>query len=344
MTDFVFVRIHAMPCVNRCWHCFCEGSPQGDFMDTDKCIEILDQLADLKAELGTIVFPMYYDEPTLHPSFKQIMKHHLNKGLIFDDWWFSTNGYGLARMSDSDWKELAEAGFDFIRLTFHGTGKMHDELVDRDGAYEDLVRTIQKAEKHNVKWLAGMMLNSHNQETYEDTEKAVSKLGNQYGEFGWMLPHSEGRAADGCNRVKHNQISRLLKGKQGLYSEGDFVRKILSDPDLSRKTARDNKCGIVYLDIDENLNVFFGGGCDGDPFGFVKDKVLLGNLKETTLSSCYHRYLNEPPEPVRLLNQVTWGELAEKFGNKENDEIFHYTSLTGHKWLEEHLRVHYKKE
>ena len=129
-------------------------------MDTEKCILVLDQLSDLKSELGTIVFPMYLDEPTLHPSFKEIMKHQLKKGLIYEDWWFSTNGYGLARMSDNDWTELAEAGFDYIRLTFHGIGKVHDELVDRDGAYEDQVTTIRRAEQHKVNWLAGMMLNS----------------------------------------------------------------------------------------------------------------------------------------------------------------------------------------
>ncbi len=313
-------------------------------MDTDKCINILDQLVELKTELKTTVFPLFYDEPTLHPSFKHIIKHQLATGLIFDQWWFPTNGYGLARMSDDHWAELVEAGFDFIRLTFHGTGKTHDELVDRDGAYEDMVKTIHQAEKHKVNWLAGMMLNSSNQAMYEDTKKTITELGKPCTEFGWMLPHSEGRAANSSNRVKLTQISRLLQGKHGWVSEGDFVKKILSDPDMSKKTARDNRCGIVYLDIDPDLNVFFGGGCDGDPFCLVKDKVFLGNLKETTLFSCYHKYLNEPPEPVKLLNQITWGELAAKFGNKENDQAFHYTSLTGHKWLKEYLKAHYEKK
>jgi MoaA/NifB/PqqE/SkfB family radical SAM enzyme len=115
-------------------------------METEKCLFVLNQLSELKTELGTTVFPMFFDEPTLHPSFKQIMKHQLKKGLVFDQWWFSTNGYGLARMSDEDWKELAEAGFDYIRLTFHGVGGMHDELAGRKGAYEDLVETIRRAE------------------------------------------------------------------------------------------------------------------------------------------------------------------------------------------------------
>ena len=313
-------------------------------METEKCICILDQLSDLKSELDTTVFPMFYDEPTLHPSFKSNMKYQLRKDLIFDQWWFSTNGYGLASMSDNDWNELAEAGFDYIRLTFHGIGETHDELVGRRGAYEDLVNTIRKAEKHNVNWLAGMMLNASNLSMYEETKKAVAELGNPYCEFGWMLPHSQGRAAQNGNRVKLGQISHLLTEKTGWYTESDFIRKVLSDPDLSRKSARENKCGIVYLDVDEDLNVFFGGGCDGDPFSFVKEKVFLGNLEESGISSCYEKYLNDPPTPVTLLEQVTWSELAEKYGNKENNEVFHYTDLIGTKWAEEYLREHFEKE
>lgn len=312
-------------------------------METEKCILVLDQLAELKAELGTIVFPMYYDEPTLHPSFKQIMKYQLNKDLIYEEWWFSTNGYGLARMSDNDWIELAEAGLKNIRLTFHGIGEMHDKLVDRDGAYDDLVTTISKAEQYKVSWLAGMMLNSSNQAMYEETKKTVTALGEPCCEFGWMIPHIQGRSAQGTDQVKAGLISRLLKENKYWYAEGDFVRQVLSDPDLSARTARDNRCGIVYLDVDEDLNVFFGGGCDGDPFCFVKDMVFLGNLEKTTMSSCYHKYLNEPPEPVRLLEQVTWGDLAAKFGNQENDGVFFHSSLPGRKWPAEYLRAHYEK-
>lgn len=312
-------------------------------MKTEKCIWILDQLAELKSNTGLIVFPMFYDEPTLHPSFKQIMKHQLKNGLIFDQWWFSTNGYGLPRMSDADWKELADAGFDYVRLTFHGIGDIHDKLVGRKGAYEDLVKTIRKAEEHNVNWLAGMMLNAENQSMYEETRDTVESLGKPCTKFGWMLPKSQGRAVHGNNRVKANQISRLLSGKQGWVVEGEFVERVISDPDLGKKTSIDNKCGIVYLDIDEELNVTYGGGCDGDPFHFIKDRLFLGNLKKQNISTCFEKYLNDPPEPVKLLQEVTWAELARKYGNRENDQVFHYTDLIGMKWSEEYLRDFFKE-
>lgn len=313
-------------------------------MDTEKSLFVLDQLAELKARLGTVVFPMFFDEPTLHPSFKQIMMHQLKKGLIYDSWWFSTNGYGLARMAEIDWQQLAEAGFDYIRLTFHGVGEKHDELVGRPGAYDDLVRTIHKAEKHNVNWLAGMMLNSSNQSTYEKTRDTVSNLGTPCTEFGWMLPKSQGRALEKDNRVNRSQISRLLTSTQGWVAEGEFVDKVISNQDLSERIAGDWKCGIVHLDIDEDLNVIYGGGCDGDPFYFIKDRMFLGNLKKQDIHSCYAKYLNDPPEPSKLLDQVTWGELARKYGNRESDHMYHYTDLVGMKWSEEYLREVINKE
>ena len=58
------------------------------------------------------------------------------------------------------------------------------------------------------------------------------------------------------------------------------------------------------------------------------------------MTACYERYLNEPPEPVILLNEVTWGELAEKYGNPDNDQVFHFTDITERKWAESYLREH----
>jgi len=307
-------------------------------MEEENCIFVLDQLAQLKADLGTTVFPMFYDEPTLHPSFKRIMKHMLKRKLIFDNWWFSTNGYGLCRMSDKDWGELAEAGFDYIRLTFHGVGNIHDELAGREGAYEDLVSTIHRAEKHNINWLASMMLNSANQQMYEETRDTVMSLGTPCTEFGWMLPHSQGRVHEAGNRVKIHQISRLLKGKNGWVTEGEFTERVLSNPELGQKQARDNNCGIIYFDVDEDLNVFYGGGCDGDPFNFIKSQVHLGNLRKTDFKSCYENYLNHPPEPVKLLDNVTWAELAGKYGSSDSDHVFHYTDIVGLRWSERYLR------
>jgi len=344
MIDFIFVRIHAMPCVNRCWHCFCEGSPRGDFMKTGDCFSILDQLKELKEETEVTVFPMFYDEPTLHPSFKELMLRLLEHDLIFYQWWFSTNGYGLARMSDDDWRELAAAGFQHIRLTFHGTEEMHDELVDRKGAYQDMITTIQRAERHGVDWLAGMMLSSRNQHLYEETKAAVEARGKPECEFGWMIPQPEGRALEDSDRVRKPEIARLLQGKSGWVTEGEFVERIQADSEMAGRSSRDRMCSIATLDVYQDMEVSYGGGCDGDPFAEMKSRVRLGNLGVDSISQCYDRSQNSPPEPLRILEETTWGELASRYGDRNNDRVYHYTSLVGHKWSSKFLKDHYRKD
>ena len=81
-----------------------------------------------------------------------------------------------------------------------------------------------------------------------------------------------------------------------------------------------------------------GGGCDGDPFYFTKNQLLLGNLKSDSIHACYDKYLKNPPKPVRLLSEITWGELARKYGDPDNERVYHITDLTGRKWSEAYLR------
>lgn len=334
----IFVRIHAMPCVNRCWHCFCCGSPDDPLMEGATVLRILDELAALKRESGDVVYPLYYDEPTVHPEFVRIMGRQLDLGLIMDELWFPTNGFGLARLPDEGWRELAEKGFEGIRLTFHGLGERHDRRVGRRGAYDDLVETIRRAEQFSVEWLAGMVLSADNAAEYEETKAEVERLGSPCVEFGWMLPQSQGRADGTGNRVRLQHIAHLLRANGGWKTEADHIRAILSDETLGGRKAFDPDCGMVSLDISHDLTVTFGGGCDGDPYDGMKSLMTLGNLESGSILECYRRYLENPPAPVRKLSAVTWRELAGRYGDPGGDFVYHVTDLVGRKWASRYLR------
>ncbi|MDM7991749.1 MAG: radical SAM protein [Candidatus Fermentibacter sp.] len=327
-----------MPCVNRCWHCFCCGSPDGPSMEGSTVLRILDDLAALKRESGEVVLPMFYDEPTIHPEFVRIMGRQLDLGLIQDEGWFPTNGYGLARLQDEGWRELAEKGFEGIRLTFHGLGERHDRRVGRRGAYGDLVETVRRAERFGVEWFACMVLGSDNAAEYEETKAEVERLGSPSVKFGWMLPQSQGRAAGKGNRVKLEHIEHLLRANSGFRTESDHIRAILSDETLGGRKAFDPDCGMTALDIGHDLTVSFGGGCDGDPYEGLKSLVKLGNLESDSILECYRRYLENPPAPVRALSGVTWGELAGRYGDPGCDFVYHVTDLAGRIWASRYLR------
>ncbi len=48
-------------------------------------------------------------------------------------------------------------------------------------------------------------------------------------------------------------------------------------------------------------------------------------------------YLEKPPRSIRLLNEITWGELAERYGDRANDEIYWLDDLPAHKWAAAYL-------
>lgn len=338
MADLIFIRVHAMPCVNRCWHCFCHGSPENGLVEGSTVLRLLDHLVELKNATRTPVFPMFYDEPTVHPDFVKIIGYQLDLGLIFDSWWFSTNGYGLARLSDAEWEELAGKGFNWIRLTFYGIGENHDRLAGRMGAYRDLVETIQRAERFGIHWLAGMMLTVENATEYERTKSAVERLGTPCTEFGWMLPQSSGRAEDVGNRVRLEHISHLITEGSGWKTEGEHVADILSSESMRAKQVLDPGCGILYLDIDRDLNVSFGGGCDGSLHIGNRSDMHLGNLEDEGLPACLDRYLNDPPNSIRRLSGVTWGDLARTYGDPDGPYIHHVTDMVGVKWASRYLQ------
>lgn len=311
-------------------------------MDGSTVLGILDDLASLKKESGETVFPIFYDEPTIHPDFVRILGRQLDLGLVMDEWWFPTNGFGLARLADEGWRELAGKGLTGIGLTFHGVRERHDRRVGRAGAYDDLVETIVRAGQFDVDWYAGMVLNAGNASEYEETRAEVEKLGSPCVKFGWMLPMSQGRAAGNGNRVRLEHVSRLIGAGSGWKAEAEHIRAILADESLNGRRAWDPDCGTIGLDVDRDLTVTFGGGCDGDPYDGVKAAMVLGNLGNDSIGQCYRRYLEEPPAPAGMLSRVTWGDLARRYGDPGSDYVYHASDLA-RKWASQYLRDAYRR-
>lgn len=87
----------------------------------------------------------------------------------------------------------------------------------------------------------------------------------------------------------------------------------------------------------------YSGGCDGDPFHVDRSQVRLGKIDNRGVYSIFEEYIHRPPSPVRLLAQVSWGELAEKYGDPANEQVFHVTDLVGRKWAAAYLKEHSQK-
>jgi len=332
-THFIYIRINGMPCVNRCGHCYLEGSPGGSLMDRKLIFDMLHSSAEHKRNTGCTIFPQFFQEPTVHPDFLEIIERQFELGLSFDNFWFPTNGYGLARMSDDGWERLAKTGLSWIRLTFHGTEHEHDLFVEREGAYSDLLTTAQKAEEFGIEWFAGIFINRENARNYHSIKKAVEAIGHPATEVGWMIPQWLGRAECDRTRPTMDQISGLPAEKPIWRSEESIVKSILSKGNLYETRAFDRFCGTVFLALDPEGRISFAGGCDGDPFMKLTDRMILGSFHENGGLAFYvDEYLNNPPEPVRLLSRVTWGELAQRYGDPSGQMVFNMRDLVVNRW------------
>ena len=330
--SFVYMKIHGMPCVNRCWHCCCNGSPDTPMISAKKLRYALERARELQAQTGAAVFPQFYAEPTLHEDMVGILKRQLELGLAPDDFWFTTNGHGLTKLSAEHWKELAAVGFSGVRLTFHGMRHDHDRLVGRDGAYDDLVTTIRRCEEHGIEWLAGMMISPENAGQFAETRAIVESLGSPCVQFGWMIPNWQGRAANDEVRVTVDDLFLLPDRSPMWQAEGDLVKSILEDEELAEKPVFDPECGSLMLDVDPNLDVYLSGGCDGNPFDAIRSGVFLGKLRKEGFLPLIVHYLADLPEPVRLLARTTQGDLARKYGDPRGRQVFHMADLVGGKW------------
>ncbi len=334
----VMVKIHGMPCVNRCLHCYENGSPGRPMMDLDGISFVLEKVSALGRSVDDVRVLMF-EEPTVHPSFVEIMQMQGRLGLIREESFFlPTNGYGLARLDPDGWESLVGCGVSWLQLTFYGTGEGHDAFAGRRGAFDDLARTIRSADEHGMKWYAGVMIHSGNVHDYACTADTISSLGTPAKPVGWFTMGWQGRGADGRLRIRAGDLA-LLPDRRGLWrTEGEIVGEILDDPgECSRKAIQDT-CGMTYLEVAHDLSVFYGGACDSDPFWACRGRVGLGKLDESGFDGILARLDSDPPEPVRLLGEVTCGELAERYGDPRGAMIFHRGDLIRHKWASEYLR------
>ena len=91
MTDMnVFsIDLHAMPCTNRCCHCWTNGSPKHGFMPVEQVFFVLEKLAQVCKHIPQGAF-FLYDEPTLHPQISTLLTEAVGRECAVTAWLAST--------------------------------------------------------------------------------------------------------------------------------------------------------------------------------------------------------------------------------------------------------------
>lgn len=342
--DSFALGIHAMPCTNRCRHCWTGGSPQHARVPAEQVRFVLEKLAELQSEFSHVTF-FLYDEPTNHPQFVELLEHAAALGLIGEDFFLATNGSLLARAPDETWERMARAGCRTLQLTAYGLEQAHDAFAGRRGAFQDLVKTTRRASAHRVDWYAGVVLHRENAgQVREAVEHLRGLAPDGRGSVGAFTFLWQGRGRE-AGRVRAHDLAALPEGRRprtdALVEEREAVRRILEDPDLAARRAGDITCGSLVWHVDRDRRVYAGGACDSGGIAAaapeLREAFFLGNLGGAGLRPLLESYRRAHPRALRLLDQVTWGELARRYGDRENDELYHLSDLPENKWAAAYL-------
>lgn len=304
-----------------------------DKMDGSLVMKILESAGRFRKDTGCMVYPRYFNEPTRRDDFVEIIEKQFELGLTFDSFWFPTDGSGLASLPDSKWKRLAETGWSWLRLHFHHISEEHDRFLGKPGAWHLLSETARRAEEHSIDWYPVIFINKHNAHRYEEIRSAVERVGSPSLPAGWMVPNWQNNPRYDINRVSYSHISHLVSEKSIWKSEKDIIQMIDSDRILSSSKAFNSDCGVYYLGCLPNGDVYYAGGCHGEPFTQHRDRMILGSFKTgDSIEMLLDRAIKDPPEEVKVLSGVTFGELAEKYGNPQSDLVYRIQDLVVNKW------------
>lgn len=337
--SMLLLNIHGMPCCNNCRHCWALGSPDYPTIPLADIKFVLKSLAEFRDKNDVLAMPLFFKEPTIHPDFIEIVRSMKEHGFINEATFWATNGFGLARMNDDQWRSLKELGFDGLQFTFYGLEKTHDSFAGRSGAFRDIKTAIEKSNGHGVRWVAGHIVHQDNLAEIMANVTLVNALNpDPKNHRGWFLFSHQGRASTLARPTLAQMQQAELISKEGKWfrTEATHHREILENPAEAAQPYRQIGCNSLTFDLDPDMNAYCGGGCDSNGLlGLMpelKDDLKLGNLKQDSMCDLVNRYFDETPRPLKLLWDMTAGSLAEKYGDPSNDELFFKDDLVKNKW------------
>lgn len=340
--DFFTANIHAMRCTNRCQHCWTQGSARNRQVPAEQVFFVLEKLAEARTQAPQGAF-FLYDEPTTHPQFIKIIERAAALGLMWEDFFLPTNGSVLAGVSNQVMQRLKAASVNCLQLTAYGLEQTHDEFAVRRGAFQNFLATIRRAMEHGLEWYAGVVLHAG----------SVAELPQVFDLFRSLDP--SGKATVGsfpfswqgrgryARRARASDYARLPDEykRPAFVSEAQAVNRILADPQLSGKRAGSSVCYGLGVQVDRDLRVYCGGTCDSAGILAAAPELAaefyLGTLGEQGFLPMLDAFQQERPRGLQLLEAISWGELAGRYGDRANDEIYYLDDLPEVKWAAGYL-------
>ncbi|MEU9112160.1 radical SAM protein [Streptomyces sp. NPDC048483] len=207
--QFVWLEITGL-CNLNCRHCYADSSPQGTHGDMapDDWFRVIDELA----VLGTRHCQFIGGEPTLHPSFRELVRHTRARSIQVEV--FSN----LTHITADAWSALRMKGVSLAFSYYSDKDDDHDDVTDNRGSRQRTRANIERAQSYGIP-LRGNVINVLEDQRGREGRRELLDLGIHDVRTDKIRPF--GRGAQGnsphikklCGRCGRNKIAISPNGE-----------------------------------------------------------------------------------------------------------------------------------
>ena len=334
------ISVEVAGCQTVCQHCWAMGRAY-QAMPTEEISWVLHEVRRFCTthQLTFSGYPMH--EVLAHPQTGEVLVlfQHLWE-VAFDP--LPTTGVPLA--TRPDWREilspLRSYKVPMLWFAFHGTGEVHDRMVQRPGAYQESLRAVALARQAQVHTGCNLFLTAENVGSFDQLVADLLQAGMEsiapsvYG----FTPNTRGRLTERV-RPMWQEVQPIL-AQLDVLPVNDFIRRYWREDLHTESWWREQALTgtwpaepeqrLIWLVCRPNLDVY-----RGDAGQYTK---RYGNLRRDGIDEVLHRALADGAcshEELWFTQEqlLPVQEVAARFGDQKSQRI-HDAGSMRHWWLD----------
>lgn len=153
-------------CVRNCRYCNVERRRDLKEMQTARWLELVDESIDI----GVEAFTLTGGDPLLHPGCLAIVHHLCERGIQPA---VSTKTYVDEPLAD----KIAETGIRWFQVSMDGTEAVEDYLTGSQGAFSQLLQSIQNLVARGIKVRTNTVITPYNVFCFPDLVRLMTSIG-----------------------------------------------------------------------------------------------------------------------------------------------------------------------
>lgn len=355
MASEIILNMMVAGCPTTCLHCVRSGRAYPS-MSLDNIRIAADVFVEYGKKNGIQIFPAMMNEHLEHENPVEVARILQVRFDTFNVATVATDGVSLGKRPD--WEDiisgLQSLGTKQFWFSFHGHKGAHDEVVQRPGAYDELVEAVRRVREMKVGYGTNVFLNTGIIGDFKRFVRAIDELeiGRQVWTVAFYIPtarlRSYERLRPGYSDIEPHFDDILSRTetppddwKRTLLTEQGFIQEILGDESTEESKWIIPESSAIELVCTSNLDIY-----DGDVHRLA---TKYGNLNDTGIEAIMdavlearsnHTYLNLNSDHLYFDKEEmpSVQELAHAVGDADSDKIHAHQTSMRNRWLDLYLK------